>query len=91
MRANIKGNVQGVGFRATTKMIAEQLHITGFVANLPDGSVEICAQGTREQLDLLIEQLRKAFGDGGMSHISRSFHEIKTQLSNFQIKRHPLN
>lgn len=87
MHANIKGNVQGVGFRATTKMIAQHLHITGYVANLPDGSVEICAQGTREQLDLLIEQLRKAFGDGSMNHISRSFHEIKTAFPDFQIKR----
>lgn len=86
MHANIKGNVQGVGFRATTKMIAEQLHITGYVANLPDGSVEICAQGTREQLDLLIEQLRKVFGDRSMNHISFSFHEIKTPLPNFQIR-----
>ncbi len=86
MHANIKGNVQGIGFRATTKMIAEQLQITGYVENLPDGSVAICAQGSRQQLDLLIEQLQKTFAEANMQHISRTFHEIKTSFPNFQIR-----
>ncbi|MBS0650191.1 MAG: acylphosphatase [Verrucomicrobia bacterium] len=87
MHANIRGNVQGVGFRATTKAIAEQLHLTGYVENLPDGSVAICAQGPRKQLDRLIEELRKAFGESNMPQVSLSFHEIATPCANFQIRR----
>ncbi|MBS0650231.1 MAG: acylphosphatase, partial [Verrucomicrobia bacterium] len=86
MHANIRGNVQGVGFRATTKAIAEQLHLTGYVENLPDGSVAICAQGPRKQLDRLIEELRKAFAEGNMAHVSLAFHEIATPCANFQIR-----
>ena len=91
MHANIRGNVQGVGFRATTKAIAEQLHLTGYVENLPDGSVSICAQGFRKQLDRLIEELRNAFGESNMAHVSLAFHEIATSYANFQIKRRSLN
>lgn len=50
----IKGKVQGVYFRQSTKDIAEQLHITGEVANQKDGSVIIRATGTNDQLQQLI-------------------------------------
>ncbi len=43
--ATIKGRVQGVGFRAKAKQLADALKLTGFVRNLINGDVEICAQG----------------------------------------------
>ena len=49
------GEVQAVGFRYTAMYIARELGITGWVRNLPDGRVEMEAQGTKTQLmDLLI-------------------------------------
>ena len=39
------GRVQGVGFRATTAHIAWKFPVEGFVRNLPDGTVELLAQG----------------------------------------------
>ncbi len=47
------GKVQGVYFRETTKRKARSLDLKGTVKNLPDGSVEIFAQGTLESLALL--------------------------------------
>lgn len=44
----VKGLVQGVGFRYTTKMLADELKIKGKVVNMPDGSVYIEAQSTDE-------------------------------------------
>jgi acylphosphatase len=41
----ISGRVQGVFFRASTKAKAEELGISGFVQNEPDGSVYIEAEG----------------------------------------------
>lgn len=41
----IKGVVQGVGFRYHTQAKAKELSLTGWVRNLPDGSVESFAQG----------------------------------------------
>lgn len=49
----VKGKVQGVFFRQSTREKAIMLGITGTVANKPDGSVYIVATGTKEQLDAL--------------------------------------
>jgi acylphosphatase len=61
MHSIAKGHVQGVGFRYTTQKLALQLQLTGFVRNLPDGTVEICAQGPQENLEKLISALKKEF------------------------------
>ena len=50
MKAQIQGRVQGVFFRAWTQERARELGLTGWVRNLPDGSVEWLAQGRREAL-----------------------------------------
>ncbi|WP_057829120.1 acylphosphatase [Liquorilactobacillus cacaonum] len=50
IKMTIYGRVQGVGFRYCTKMIADQLGITGIVKNQLDGSVYLEAQGPSEKL-----------------------------------------
>lgn len=45
------GRVQGVGFRYATQRIAVRYEVTGFVRNLPDGRVELVAEGAVDQLD----------------------------------------
>lgn len=54
----VKGVVQGVFYRQSTKETAIQKGITGEVKNRPDGSVQIIATGTEEQLNKLIEWCR---------------------------------
>jgi acylphosphatase len=49
----ILGKVQGVFFRDSTRAQARQLSIRGMARNLPDGSVEVIAQGDDAALDLL--------------------------------------
>lgn len=55
----VKGKVQGVWFRASTKDEALRLGLTGWVKNLPDGRVEVLACGNREQVEALREWLRQ--------------------------------
>jgi acylphosphatase len=62
LHAIVSGTVQGVGFRATTRHIAVSLGLTGSVRNLPDGTVEIHAQGIQETLDKFIKNLQDHFG-----------------------------
>ena len=53
VRLLVKGKVQGVFYRESTKEKAIELGITGTVQNLPGGNVEIVATGTAEQLKQL--------------------------------------
>lgn len=53
----VTGLVQGVGFRWTTQMIAQELGITGTVKNNPDGSVSIVAQGEELPLEHFIKKI----------------------------------
>lgn len=59
MRCYISGKVQGVWYRATAKEQAEQLGISGWARNLPDGRVEVFACGEIEQLDVFFSWLQK--------------------------------
>ena len=52
-RYTIKGRVQGVWFRESTRRIAEPLGITGYANNLEDGDVEVFACGDSAALDEL--------------------------------------
>lgn len=54
----VKGKVQGVYYRQGTREKAGSLGITGYVQNMPDHSVYICATGTRVQLDALVSWCR---------------------------------
>jgi len=54
----ITGRVQGVFFRARAKQHADELGIVGWVRNCEDGSVEVHAEGSDEQLAALEEWLR---------------------------------
>jgi acylphosphatase len=55
----VRGRVQGVGFRWFVEREAHLLGIAGWVRNNHDGSVEVLAQGTRDQLSGLYSRLRE--------------------------------
>jgi len=57
--AKVNGRVQGVGYRYFVKEKAQSLGIFGYVKNLEDGTVEVLAQGREENLQKLIEELKK--------------------------------
>ncbi|HDR90226.1 MAG TPA: acylphosphatase [Bacteroidetes bacterium] len=56
---HVSGRVQGVGFRYSAMQKARELDLTGYVRNLPDGSVLIEAEGEPGALDLLVEWCRQ--------------------------------
>lgn len=57
-RWRVRGRVQGVFFRASTRECAEQLSLGGHARNLPDGSVEVFAVGAPGALDQLGQWLQ---------------------------------
>ncbi len=58
LHAIVSGRVQRVMYRDFVKRGARALGVRGWVRNLPDGTVEVCAQGTGEQIDQLIARMR---------------------------------
>jgi len=55
------GQVQGVGFRFTAFHVANQYKLTGFVRNLPDGTVEMLAQGPADDIAGCIREIEESF------------------------------
>lgn len=55
------GRVQGVGFRFTASRIANRYGLTGFVRNLPDGTVEMLAQGKSDDIDHCLADIDESF------------------------------
>jgi len=55
----IHGLVQGVFFRARTRDAAQSFGLKGYVKNLPDGKVEVVAEGPKEKINELIEYCKK--------------------------------
>lgn len=55
----VSGKVQGVYYRQSAKQRAQQLGITGFAKNMPDGSVLLIATGTHSQLTEFVDWCRK--------------------------------
>ena len=62
VRVLYSGRVQGVGFRYTTRQIADGLAVAGTVRNLADGRVELLAEGEPAVLERLLAAVRAEFG-----------------------------
>lgn len=85
IRALLKGQVQGVGFRVTARDIAKRLNLMGTVQNLPDGSVKIVVQGLEDQLDLFLQTLTSDTGPGQVLEIKKTIHKPIEKYIGFQI------
>ena len=59
LKATLHGRVQGVFFRGFVARWAEKLGLTGYVQNMPDGTVEVQAEGERAKLEELVRHLEE--------------------------------
>ena len=79
------GRVQGVGFRYTVKREAAGFEVTGLVRNLPDGRVELIAEGMQEELEGFLQAIR----DSGLAHFIRreqtTWSTANNEFSGFEI------
>ena len=82
----IRGRVQGVGFRWFVEREAAMLRIAGWVRNNSDGTVEVLAQGTREQLAGLHSRLREGPRAARIDEVEVSEAQPVAGLTSFHIQ-----
>ena len=82
----VRGRVQGVGFRWFVEREAHIVQIAGWVRNNHDGSVEVLAMGTREQLAGLRSRLQEGPRAARIDHVEESEAEPVAGLTSFQVR-----
>jgi acylphosphatase len=82
----VGGRVQGVGFRWFVEREAHILQITGWVRNNPDGSVEVLAVGTPQQLAGLRARLQEGPRAARVDNVNESEADPVSGLNSFQVR-----
>ncbi len=85
LHAFVSGRVQGVGYRAFTRGVARDLKLRGFVKNLPDGRVEVYAEGEEEDLRKFLESLWEGPFFARVTDIEYQFTEPRGEYESFVI------
>jgi acylphosphatase len=83
LTAWVSGRVQGVGFRWWTRSQAEQLGLVGTASNLPDGRVEVVAEGSEEACVKLLDLLRGCDTPGKVDGVVERWSESRGSLGGF--------
>ncbi|MFA4015323.1 MAG: hypothetical protein RUDDFDWM_000403 [Candidatus Fervidibacterota bacterium] len=86
LHAIVYGLVQGVGYRYFTIWEASKLGLTGYVRNLSDGSVEVVAEGSKEELDKLLEKLHQGPPAARVRKVIVNWSEAKGEFDRFEVK-----
>lgn len=82
----VQGSVQGVFYRARTKEKALELELTGWVRNRIDGTVEIVAEGNKEDLERLVEWSRCGPKHAHVTNIEVSWQPFTDEFGDFTVK-----
>lgn len=85
LHAVVHGEVQGVGFRYFVQRRAEEMGLAGWVRNLPDGSVEVVAEGGRAALGRLLELLGQGPGLAGVDRVDAEWGTA-TGIAGFAVR-----
>lgn len=83
----IHGRVQGVYYRASTVETAGELGLTGYARNLPDGSVEVVAEGDREALEQLHRWCEQGPPAARVDRTEVAHSEATGEFGTFDVRR----
>jgi acylphosphatase len=82
----VSGLVQGVGYRYFTARNAEGLGVTGFVRNLPDGRVEIFANGERGRISDFVAVLKVGPRASRVTDVALDWVASKETFDRFEVR-----
>ncbi|MEO0292972.1 MAG: acylphosphatase [candidate division WOR-3 bacterium] len=82
----VSGIVQGVGFRYFTIRQAREIGISGWVRNLPDGRVEIVAEGESWRLKEFLENIKVGPSHATVTKVEVREEEYKKEFEGFEVR-----
>jgi acylphosphatase len=86
LTVQVRGRVQGVGFRMWTRARARELGLVGWASNLPDGRVEVVAEGPERACRTLLERLQSPDAPGRVREVSQWWGPAQGNMSGFAEK-----
>jgi acylphosphatase len=84
LRIVVEGRVQGVFYRATAQREARRLGVTGYARNLPDGRVEIVAQGQSATLQAFIAWCRQGPSNARVTNVIATPYDTAEAFQDFE-------
>ncbi len=82
----IRGLVQGVFFRATTRDRAIEQGVKGWVRNLPDGSVEALFEGRREDVEAIVRWCHKGPLGARVEKVEVEWQDYRGEFNGFEVR-----
>lgn len=86
LHAIVHGIVQGVNFRYYTRLRAEALGLSGWVANRSDGTVEVVAEGPRAAVEALLDFLHKGPPAARVDYVETYWERPTGEFRGFRIR-----
>jgi acylphosphatase len=86
LKAEILGDVQGVGFRFFAEAHARRLRLQGYVRNRYDGAVEVEAEGDAADLDRFLDVLRQGPRAARVSEVRTRWSDFRGDLGPFGVR-----
>ena len=85
LHAVVRGRVQGVSFRYYTQQRAKELGLKGWVRNMPDGTVEVTAEGERHVLEDLLDFLHKGPSGAQIMTVLFNWYPASGRFDSFEV------
>lgn len=86
LHATVHGRVQGVGFRFFVMETARDTDVSGWVRNRYNGTVEVVAEGSQEELDKLEKALKQGPRSSNVTRVDAHWHAATGEFSGFTVK-----
>jgi len=82
----VSGKVQGVFFRENTRKKAAEFGLSGFIKNLQNGKVEAIFEGDKEQIEKIIQWIKKGPEMAQVEDIEIDWQNYQGEFRNFEIR-----
>ncbi len=86
LHMHVHGRVQGVGFRYFVIISVQDLDINGWVRNRYDGTVEVVAEGPKQDLESLLNTVKIGSPSSSVSKVDAEWTDASGEFSSFSVR-----